>query len=188
METAPDFDELVVALRSLNAGIGPADLHGSLCGYLCAGGQNIRQFLEAVSLQALLDSGADERHRAAVARLVQHSHRELESDEYTFAPLLPDAERPVSERTEALLQWCQGFVGGLGLGGFADERKLSDDGREVLRDLLEIARTAVSHDQDSEVDETALAELTEFARVGALLLRSDLRAPAVSSPGVAGNA
>ena len=59
METAPDFGELVVALRSLNAGIGPADLHGSLCGYLCAGGQNIRQFLEAVSLQALLDSGAD---------------------------------------------------------------------------------------------------------------------------------
>ncbi|MBK8067425.1 MAG: UPF0149 family protein [Rhodanobacteraceae bacterium] len=188
MENAPDFDELVAALRSLNAGIGASDLHGSLCGYLCAGGQNIRQFLEAVSLQTLLDSEADAHHRAAIAGLVQHSHRELESDEYTFAPLLPDPERPVAERTEALQQWCQGFVGGLGLGGFADERKLSEDGREVLRDLLEIARTAVSHDEDSEVDETALAELTEFARVAALLLRSDLRAPAAATAGMAGSA
>ena len=59
-------------------------------------------------------------------------------------------------------------------------------GREVLRDLLEIARTSVSHDEDSEVDETALAELTEFARMCALLLRSDLR-PA-RTDGVAGHA
>ena len=48
---------------------------------------------------------------------------------------------------------------------------------ELLRVWLGMARTQVSHDADEEVDETALAELTEFARVGAMLLREDLRSP-----------
>lgn len=175
METqdAPDFEELVAALRSANAGVGAADLHGSLCGFLVAGGGGIAQFLDAMSLPELAGGDAP---ALALQRLFERSGVDLASDDYRFEPLLPDGERPVAERTQALLQWCQGFIGGLGLGGMRDERALSDDGREVLRDLAEIARSKVSHDEDDEVDETALAELTEFARVGALLLRSELRA------------
>ncbi len=179
LETSPDFDELAQALRSLNAGLGAADLHGSLCGYLCAGGQGEQRFLEAMSLRELLSADADATARAAVARLFRRSGSDLDDVEFAFEPLLPDSEHPLTERTDALLQWCQGFVGGLGLGGFADEKRLSTDGREVLHDFAEIARSSISHDRDEEVDETALAELIEFARVGALLLREDLRdAPA----------
>ncbi len=179
LQTSPDFDELAQALRALNAGLGAADLHGSLCGYLCAGGQGVERFLEAMSLRELLHADADADARSAVARLFQRSGSDLDDDQFVFEPLLPDGERPLTERTDALLQWCQGFVGGLGLGGFADEKRLSTDGREVLRDLLEIARSSVSHDRDEEVDEAALTELIEFARIGALLLREDLRdAPA----------
>ena len=175
LQTAPDFDELASVLRALNAGLGAADLHGSLCGFLCAGGQELHRFLDAVSLQELLLADADVAARSTLARLFRASQSDLDDELCTFEPLLPDGERPLGERTGALLQWCQGFVGGLGLGGFADERTLSADGREVLRDLLEIARTEISHDADEEVDETALAELVEFARMGALLLREDLR-------------
>lgn len=182
IEPAPDFAQLTSALKSLNAGLGAADLHGSLCGFLCAGGSSVQHFLEAVSLQELLHADADADARSAVARLIRKSGSDLDSDQFTLVPLLPDDERPLLERTEALLQWCQGFVGGLGLGGFADEKMLSEDGREVLHDLLEIARTQVSHDDDEEVDEAALAELTEFARVGALLLREDLRRPTAPPP------
>jgi uncharacterized protein YgfB (UPF0149 family) len=175
LQTAPDFDELASALRTLNAGLGAADLHGSLCGYLCAGGQELHRFLDAVSLHELMHADADVAARSAVARLFRASRADLDDELFKFEPLLPGGERPLGERTDALLQWCQGFVGGLGLGGFADERTLSPDGREVLADLLEIARSDVSHDSDEEVDEAALAELIEFARVGALLLREDLR-------------
>lgn len=181
LDTAPDFDELARALRALNAGLGAADLHGSLCGFLCAGGNGVQSFLEAVSLHELLHADADEQARSAVARLFRRSGADLDDDSFKFEPLLPDGERPLTERTDALLQWCQGFVGGLGLGGFTDEKRLSPDGREVLRDLLEIARSDVSHDSDEEVDETALAELIEFARVGALLLREDLRSATATS-------
>jgi uncharacterized protein len=174
-DDAPDFAELAAALRALNAGISAADLHGTLCGFLSAGGHSIPLFLESVALDQISSANADA--HAIVARLFQHSQTQLDDAEFDFSPLLPEAERPVAERTEALLQWCQGFVGGLGLGGFKDERALSKDGSEVLHDLIEISRTEVSLDADEEVDEEALTELIEFARIGSLLLREDLRAP-----------
>lgn len=175
----PDFEELGLVLRALNADVGAADFHGSLCGFLSGGGQGLEQFLVAMSLDQL--GHADAQSLALVGQLFRSSDEQMDDDSFAFSPLLPEMDRPLSERTEALLQWCQGFVGGLGLGGFADEKLLSADGREVLHDLIEISRTPVSLDEDEEVDETALAELIEFARVGALLLREDLRAPRKAS-------
>lgn len=168
----PDFDELHACLRAASSGVGAADLHGSLCGFLVAGGGGFGAFLDSLGLAELL---AAAQSRDLLSRLYAHTDAELDSDDFVFAPLLPDDDRPLAERTAALLHWCQGFIGGLGLGGLREERTLSADGREVLHDLAEIARSRVSHDADSEVDETALAELTEFARMGTLLLRSELR-------------
>lgn len=174
-DTAPDFDQLDLTLRALKADIGPADFHGSLCGFLSAGGQGIEHFFGAMSLDQI--GSADEQVLALLRQLLQASNAQMDDHGFGFTPLLPQPNRPVGERTEALLQWCQGFVGGLGHGGFSDDKLLSEDGREVLRDLIEISRTPVSLDEDEEVDEAALAELIEFVRVGVLLLREDLRAP-----------
>ncbi len=121
-----------------------------------------------MALNEIMDLSPEE-IRLVIAALFRSCELQLDDTDFGFAPLLPDVEQPVSVRTEALLQWCQGFIGGLGLGGFRDERMLSKDGREVLRDLVEISRTPVSLDEDEEVDEAALAELTEFARVGAVI-------------------
>lgn len=175
-ESAPDYDELAGALKRLNAGTSAADLHGSLCGYLCAGGRGVQQFLTAVSLEHLAADGVDAEARSVIGRLFRSSEQDLDDDSFGFEPILPAGDTPVSERAQALLQWCQGFLGGLGVGGFSDERKLSRDGREVLQDMAEIARSQLSFDEDEEVDESALSELLEFARMGALLLREDLRA------------
>lgn len=176
VELAPDYDELASALTRLNAGTSAADLHGSLCGYLCAGGRGVQQFLTAVSLEHLAGDNADADARSVIGRLFRVSESDLDDDSFGFEPILPHADTPVAERAQALLQWCQGFLGGLGVGGFSDERKLSKDGREVLKDMAEIARSQLSFDDDEEVDESALSELVEFARMGALLLREDLRA------------
>jgi hypothetical protein len=111
-----------------------------------------------------------------IGRLFRSSDEQLDDVEFAFEPILPDLDRPVAERAQALLQWCQGFLGGLGAGGFKDERALSADGREVLRDMADIAGSQLSFDDDEEVDEAAYTELLEFARMGALLLREDLRA------------
>lgn len=171
---SPPYDEVAEALGRLGGGLGAADLHGVLSGYLCAGGEQLGELLQAASLEHLLDAGTDARVRETIARLFVATHAGLGAADFGFAPLLPDADRPLPERVRGLLEWCQGFLGGLGAGGLSDVQRLSAEGREVLSDLAEIARTRVGFDADEEVDETALAELVEYARMGALLLREDL--------------
>jgi uncharacterized protein YgfB (UPF0149 family) len=124
---------LASALQTLRLGMGASDLHGSLTGYLCAGGS----------------AGVE--------------------------PLLPAPDEPVERRAEALVEWCRGFLGGVGLSG-TPTAALSADANEVLADLGRIAASRFDYD-DAEEDETALSEVLEFVRVGVLLLRTELTRP-----------
>lgn len=179
-EIAPDYEELVLALERLQSGVGAADLHGSLSGFLCAGGRSIETFLTAMAIdQVLLDQECDSDVRGVIGRLYRSCDAGLDDPDFAFNPLLPDDDQPLDKRAQALVQWCQGFVGGLGFGGFSDMAKLSPEGREVLADLAEIARSHLAFDDDEDADELALGELREFVRVGALLLREDLRRPSL---------
>ena len=82
----------------------------------------------------------------------------------------------------ALGEWCQGFLSGLTLGGISDFDKLGTDAREVVEDLVEIARAGTSyHLEGSEEDEQAYAELMEYLRVGVLLINEELQ-PLKSAP------
>jgi len=71
------------------------------------------------------------------------------------------------------VQWCRGFLGGLGLSGANLESGLSEDGAEILRDFGTIAASRFEYD-DAEEDETALTEVLEFIRVGVMLLHAEL--------------
>jgi hypothetical protein len=99
----------------------------------------------------------------------------MDEGELGFNPLLPDDEIALVERVAALAQWCDGFVGGLGLGGLDDEHGLSETGREAVEDLGRIARTELTLDGD-EADESAFVEVLEFVRIGAILVYEELRA------------
>ena len=86
--------------------------------------------------------------------------------------LLPGSEASLAARSEALFEWCRGFLGGFGLS--AGTAKLSSEGDEALADLARLA--AAQADADSEGDEgeeDALTEIEEFVRVAVLLLHGD---------------
>lgn len=191
MQDTYDYDWLSDLLNELNLSVSAAHVHGSLVGYLCAGGE--------MHARATLDEALSEEHDGIVAPASPVAHwiaivldehdlelpdgTESELDgfaqatmqllaqaEMRFELLLPDDLRDLSERSDALTQWCSGFLGGLGLGGFNQEKKLSKEAREGLRDLERIARTEIELDDDVEGNETALMELAEFAKVTALML------------------
>lgn len=173
---APSYDDVHSALKSLQSGVGAADLHGSLSGFLCAGGEGLQGFLRAMDLDELLEpAGQDAGAAGVLLQIFRSCGAQLDDSAFQFDPLLPADEAPLPERAQALVQWCQGFIGGLGLGGFDRVERLSEEGREVLGDIAEIAGSRLDFDDKLEVDELALGELLEFVRVGALLLREDLR-------------
>jgi len=72
------------------------------------------------------------------------------------------------------VQWCDGFLFGLGAGEIKDFAQLPDDVNEISHDLAEISR-AYHEDESTEADELAYAELIEYVRVGVLVIYEALR-------------
>jgi hypothetical protein len=165
--------ELAGAIETLRLGMGASDLHGSLTGYLCAGGT-----AGAEEWPAALEIEPDAKkhlHHEVLSRLYRDCRAQLDDPDLGFEPLLPAADAPVERRADALVEWCRGFLGGVGLSGSATA-VLSADANEVLADLGRVAASRFDYDDDEE-DESALNEVLEFVRVGVLLLHTELTRP-----------
>jgi uncharacterized protein YgfB (UPF0149 family) len=165
--------ELASALQTLRVGVGASDLHGSLTGYLCAGGSaGVDDWPAALEIEP---DPAVHLHDETLRQLYRDCRAQLDDPELGFAPLLPDADEAVERRAEALVEWCRGFLGGVGLSGSLMQ-SMSADANEVIADFGRIAQSRFDYD-DAEEDETALSEVLEFVRVGVLLLHTELTRP-----------
>jgi uncharacterized protein YgfB (UPF0149 family) len=97
---------------------------------------------------------------------------------------LPDDDELLEDRTIALAQWCGGFLAGLASGG--EFEVLSEEGREAIDDLQQIARAELTAPEgegpDNEEDEVAFTEIVEYVRVVTLMMREDFRGPGADDP------
>ncbi|MGH8028378.1 MAG: UPF0149 family protein [Arenimonas sp.] len=166
----PPHAEVTAELHALAVGMDASELHGSLCGYLSGGGEApgradwVARMLADPEAVTVAPNSALDRMFTITAEL-------LASPDFGFELLLPDADASVTDRGEALLGWCQGFLGGFGLSAGADP-PLSEESSDALADLGRIAASELSY-EDPATDEEALEEVAEFVRVAALLLHSD---------------
>jgi uncharacterized protein YgfB (UPF0149 family) len=147
-------------------GISPAELHGAVCGIAVASGEafHIHQLIDLVGLETVTDS-------ESVGAFVQAALTELLADDFRFVPLLPDDETPLAERAEALVQWCSAFTSGVAAGVAFDDQPpdLSKEAEGILNDMLAISNLDADLDADED-SEFEMVELTEFVKVGTLLL------------------
>lgn len=163
-----------------NAGstISPAELHGTLVGRSSAGaGFDIDPWLAEGS--ELLGIPLDDSLRLALTGLQEMVRNELCGKDMTLVLLLPDDQVSLSERVQALGQWCQGFLTGFGL--TAREEALSGEAMEVLQDISAIAQIQSSLD-DSEESENDYMEVTEYLRVAPMLLFTECSKPEKPEP------
>ena len=171
MSTAalPGYAELTTELADREAGIDAAELHGALCGWLAGGGARDRDgWLASVMADPLLSSPAA---GDVLDRLYHATVEQLESSDFEFELLLPDDDRPVDERGDALLAWGRGFLGGFGLAA-GEAPPLSGESTEAIADLARITASELTYD-DPDADEEALGEVAEFVRVAVMLVHSD---------------
>jgi uncharacterized protein YgfB (UPF0149 family) len=165
--------QLSVALTPLRLGISASEVHGSLTGFLCGGGQtDALHWLDALELQpdTPIGPGATQ---DVLKRVYDECIGWFEDPELTFDPLLPPEAVELDTRSEALVDWCRGFLGGIGLAGVGSGNKLSAEANEILGDFATIAATAFEN-ANAEEDENALVEVVEFLRVGVMLLHAEL--------------
>lgn len=172
------YADIQQALSQAHSHTEAAEAHGTLAGCLCAT-TNYR--FEDWLQEILPDGEADPHITAPLREVFLATANALDSADMAFTPLLPGDEKPIRERAEALGQWCQGFLYGLGASSLPDARSLPGEVGEVVRDFTEITRVGVDVDDSDESNESAYAELVEFVRVGVQLLFEELE-PLRSQP------
>ena len=178
-----DCDEIESALQTLEADITASEIHGTLCGMLCAtvDTQATSWFQSLVPASAANDLLAKEA-RDKLALLYDETRRQLNDPTCNFQLLLPDAQTDLNTRTLGLGDWCKGFVMGLMMGGLKDFRKLPENSAEAAQDIVEISRIGSKYESEGdEEDAVALEELIEYVRVGVMLINEELH-PSRAAP------
>jgi uncharacterized protein YgfB (UPF0149 family) len=170
------FAAVAQALDAGGSTVNAAEAHGCLVGALCAR----RVYLPAEWMEELLPEAPEQASATAdvttgpLNELFEQSRAVLEGRDMEFEPLLPDGDAPLAERVEALGAWAQGFLYGFGAAGPFPRGTLPADVAEVLSDFAEVSRAGAVGSESAEVEETALADLIEFLRVGTQLIYDEL--------------
>jgi uncharacterized protein YgfB (UPF0149 family) len=179
----PDFTKVAAVL----SGEDPAEIHGLLCGLVCAGatvdGDDWRTRLEPGLFRN--DNPQILATEAFLNELSAITLSQLNGDDFNFSLLLPDDEVSLSQRASSLSRWCQGFLSGLGLGGMDKSQVLPATVQEFLRDLAVITQLDCELNEADDAEEQSYIELVEYVRMGVLLVNQELRSASkatVSSP------
>ncbi len=170
--------ELDAALRRCGSSWNASRAHGLVCSRLALCGADA---LDSWLPQVLEDTDPDDALQlecaAQLRKLHDDTHRQLAERGSEFALLLPDENESAAVRTEAMAQWCEGFLNGLVVrvqGDQLKKRLSSDPLNDIIRDMLEISRAAVDEDDDDEATEAAFVEVHEYLRVAAQLVYEEL--------------
>lgn len=163
----PDYQQLSDALSSAELDMSAAEAHGVLTGAIVspAPPPAARLFFG----RGAPSTPATGRLLAALDDAARETEHRLRGIEFGFEPMLP-VEATLSERVDALADWCRGFVYGLAAGGLRDPGALEGDAGEFLRDALEIGEAQADAEAPEEEQERDLAEIVEYVRVGVQLV------------------
>lgn len=138
----------------------PSELHGLLTGIVCVtqapSSEEWLQILETLDVPEL-DAEALEL-LTGEAEDVFHA---LSEDELDYLPLLPDDEHVLSERVQALADWCAGVVLGFGLAS----GHIRQDEVELIEHLQDVAAVEFEDSDDDAEGEESYQELYEFVRL-----------------------
>jgi hypothetical protein len=170
----PDYSRLAQVLESLGLAYGASETHGLLCGMLsCGTTQAHVEWIESLFGDLPAEDLLAQEARQLVAQLYQASRLQLSEEGSEFSLLLPDDEATLGERARALVDWCEGYLYGLGMGGVS-EPQLAGDAKEALQDISAFTRLDLENLAGGERDEYDYMELQEFLRVATLLIRDEL--------------
>jgi uncharacterized protein len=148
--------------------ISAAEAHGIATGMLCLDNRVESMTWIEESFEEV--NSINNEDKSELFSLFDQTRELLESTDFEFALLLPEDDFPLSEQAEALQQWCEGFLFGVGFVNSTTD--WSGESSEILQDIVEISKmdTAV----EGEEDENALVEIYEYLKMGVLLIREEL--------------
>ena len=171
--TLPNYDYFGEIVGILAMPISISELHGIMCGYLCAGADGQGE----AYLRTLLENKKDKASRAALLamfELFSISQQQITNFDFEFHLLIPDDQEPLIERAKAFGEWCGGFGQGLSAAGVDEDQFYDEESQEALQHITEFAELDYASLDVEEDDERALMEVSEYTRMAVIRLHSDL--------------
>ncbi|HAT8179207.1 TPA: UPF0149 family protein [Legionella pneumophila] len=169
----PKYDDFVQSISVLALTMSGSELHGIMCGYLCAGADSQGE----AYIRALLNNKKDEQSRNALLSMFSVfsiSQQQINNFDFEFEMLLPDDNESLVIRAQAFSEWCEGFTQGLTIAGVGMEQFYEEESQDALQHLIEFAELDCESLEVGEEDEKALMEVSEYTRMAVLRLHSDL--------------
>ena len=167
-----NYDLAKDAIQKLNTDDTISSAHGLLCGFYCVK-QDIllddwlNEVIVTIDLNNLLEKASHQ----VLAEIFNNTSEQLADPTLNFWPVIADDMCTLREQANTLVEWCQGFLVGLGLSSVetTDEEVL-----EMIKDISEIAQLDADL-LDSEENTKDLYEIVEFVRIGVLFIQETLQ-------------
>jgi uncharacterized protein YgfB (UPF0149 family) len=182
MQAAINHFEVESTLRDSGSTWSAAQAHGLLCSRLALMGSDgcddwLRLILESSDGVGSAAAGTLD----FLERVSSETYRQLSGRQSEFEPLLPDDTESATVITEALAEWCEGFLHGLVSNVQNDalkEKLAAEPISDIIKDMLEMTRAGAYEDEDEDEDDDeideALTELVEYLRVATQVVYEEL--------------
>jgi len=172
MSNSIDYDIVKDVLHGLNTDDTISSAHGILCGFACVKPDvTIDDWLSEVLVNIDLNNLSEKEAFGRLAEIFNSTHEQLADPTLNFLLLIADDDHSLTDQAHTLVEWCQGFLVGLGLSKVqaSDEQVL-----EMIKDISEIAQLDAEL-MDNEDNAEDLFEIIEFVRIGVLFIQETLQ-------------
>ena len=167
-----NFDLARDTLKKLNTDDTISSAHGLLCGFYCVKQDiSLDDWLNEVLVNIDLNNIVEKESHQVLAEIFNNTSEQLADPTLNFWPVIADDVSSLREQANTLIEWCQGFLVGLGLSSVetSDEEVL-----EMIKDISEISQLDAEL-LDSEENTQDFYEIVEFIRMGVLFIQETLQ-------------
>jgi uncharacterized protein len=159
------YNKLQTTLKSTTSLIDVSELHGFFTGLLC-----FKKEILPLDWHFQLgeESEPSEENKQAIdifQKLLDAMEQQLKETDFEFALLLPSDEMALKQRLQALQDWCQGFLYGVGISK-SRHQEFKTIEQEFINDVATFSRGLLNDCTETEENENAYLEVVEYLRAG----------------------
>ncbi|EKO3805360.1 YecA family protein [Vibrio harveyi] len=176
--TLPEYQSIAAELKSASLAVTPAELHGLLVGMLSGGLAINDQTWQPILFDYTNEGMGWPSSALALAQSVfQVTVNELTGTSMELSLLLPDeaGEEGLFALADGVSDFVNHFISGMGLAGIAID-KASDDAKEAVADLEEIAKLGIDEDDDLGEQALLLEQVIEHVKACVLTIHAEFGA------------
>ncbi|MCK5903632.1 MAG: YecA family protein [Cocleimonas sp.] len=171
-----EFAEIKAVLLKINTISDVAESHAIASGMLIANiSANKISWIKQIMGEMEQDSLPPREAIEALGRWFEAIKQQLDDSNLRFDLCLPDEDQSLVLRITAVQEWCRGFILGIAMSGIKNFAQLPEDSRDLLTDFSRIGTEEEFELDDSDEAETAYNDISQYVRIGVLLMYEELR-------------